>query len=421
MWRYGLKLLLFALVFIAIVPRSTVLINDKWQAIGFTVSEHQFDYIGWEINAIAAKLRQVVSGQRVASDAAARTQHVREYMADLARAQTLEAQIAAIYSNPAISNPDLESAALQEQRDALRADLQRRQSKVEAILEQQVTTILLDEGFGIMGQLLPPVSMRFTQVPTLLVASPRDSIRMETSINLYALPIDEQAALEAAIDTRYDVSAIIVPLGGIALYPAMITETTSIPFAVETFAHEWLHHYLFFFPLGVSYFTGDSFAGEARIINETTADLFGKEIGRLVLERYYPDLVPPPATNDAAVTPPAETDPDVFDFAAEMNETRVTVDQLLAIGAVDEAEMYMQERERFFFDNGVPIRKINQAFFAFYGGYQAGGGFAGAGGEDPIGPAVRAVREQSASLHDFVLQMRSITTGEQLLERAASE
>ena len=56
-----------------------------------------------------------------------------------------------------------------------------------------------------------------------------------------------------------------MPLGGIALYPSMVLETASIPAALDTISHEWLHHYLFFFPLGLEYFTGDSFVGETRM------------------------------------------------------------------------------------------------------------------------------------------------------------
>ena len=56
----------------------------------------------------------------------------------------------------------------------------------------------------------------------------------------------------------------------------MILETSSIQFVAETFAHEWLHHYLFFYPLGLNY----DFTGETRIINETTASLFGKEMSQ---------------------------------------------------------------------------------------------------------------------------------------------
>lgn len=416
-WRHGLKLILFAVLFIALFPSSTVLRGDLTIQIGFRVSAYQFDYIGWTLGAIGAKAEQTLLGQHPFLDEAARSQFVRDYFADLSTAQQLERDIAAVYADPDAVDPAQQTASLQLERDALRADLQHRQSTAEAILEGQVAAILVEQGFGVGGQLLPPLAMRFTQVPNLLVVSPRDTIRFETSINIVPLPIDETVALEAEIDATYDVSSLIVPLGGIALYPAMIYETTSLSFAIETFAHEWLHHYLYFFPLGLSYFTGDAFAGDARRINETTADLFGKEMAQLVSARYYPELLPPdlPEQPRQSTPPAAPPDPDAFDFGAEMHETRVRIDALLATGDVEAAEMYMAERQRFFHENGFRLRKLNQAFFAFYGGYQAGGGIAGAGGADPIGPAVQAVRQQSPSLQAFILHMRPITDLEGLL------
>lgn len=418
-WRwyrqYGWKLALFAVLFVAFVPRSTLVLNDLSTAIGFRVSEYQFDYIGWELGAIAAKAEQTLFGQHPFIDETARSQFVRDYFTDLQQAQQLEGQITAIFTDPNVADPVVETANLQVERDTLRINLRQRQTTAEAILEGQVAAVLVAEGFGLAGQLLPPMAMRFSEVPNLLVVSPRDEIRFEVSINLVPLPIDQAAALEDELDERYDVASLIVPLGGIALYPAMIYETASLPAAIETFAHEWLHHYLYFFPLGLSYFTGDAFAGEARRINETTADLFGKEMARLVLARYYPDLLPPEPSRQTTPQPdPIQPEPDAFDFGAEMNATRVRVDELLAAGEVAAAEAYMVERQRFFFENGYRLRKLNQAFFAFYGGYQAGGG-GGAAGTDPIGPAVRAVREQSLSLHDFVLNMRPITELDGLL------
>jgi hypothetical protein len=60
----------------------------------------------------------------------------------------------------------------------------------------------------------------------------------------------------------------------------------------------------------------------------------------------------------------------------------------------------MEERRQLFWENGYLIRKLNQAYFAFHGAYADAPG--GAAGEDPVGPAVRALREQSDSLADFV-------------------
>lgn len=408
-----------SLLLLFLLQRSVVPVGQVWAAAAIAVREHQFDYVGWELDALSAKLGAALFGLHPFMDEAARADYVRAYLADLARAQALDSEINAAFSDPAVADPQAATASLRAERDTLRADLRARQTLAESILEGQVSAVLVEQGFGLAGQVLPPVSMRFTQVPNLLVVSPRDEIRFDVSINLDPLPVDQIAALEAEIEAARDVSALIVPLGGIALYPAMILETPSVGWAADVFAHEWLHHYLFAFPLGLAYFSGEGFAGETRTINETTASVFGGELGRLVLARYYPDLLPPePAAPDPDAPPPP---PPAFDFGAELDRTRRRVDELLAAGAVEAAEAYMEERRQEFHANGYPIRRLNQAFFAFYGGYQAGsGGTPGAGGDDPTGPAIEALRAASPSLRDWIVTMRGITTRAKLLAAAAA-
>jgi len=154
-------------------------------------------------------------------------------------------------------------------------------------------------------------------------------------------------------------------------------------------------------------------------MNETTASIVGTEIGNLVMQRYYPELVVASkpslqlASGKQASTHPDGNDPQ-FDFRAEMHTTRVTVDAMLAEGKIDEAEAYMEARRKIFWQNGYAIRKLNQAFFAFHGAYADIPG--GAAGEDPVGPAVRTLREKSASLADFVNRIAWMTTFEQLQE-----
>jgi hypothetical protein len=412
--RFGIALLLMSVFFIAVFPSSTIVYREVWQLVSARTVPLHFDFITWELEALRAKTEQSLFGQHAYMTETNRVQFVRDYMADLRHAQDLDAQITNAYLDPSIADAASMTSILRAERDSLREDLAQRQSIAEAILEGQVATVLVEEDFGIMGQLWPPMSMRFTGMPKLLVTSPRDEIRMENSIVLDPIPIDEMSALEDELIQEYEISALVVPLGGIALYPAMINESSNLAFTIETYAHEWLHHYLYFHPLGWSYFTGDAFAGEARIVNETTADLFGKEIAALVIARYYPEL-PLPQLPTYMPASPLEPEPNAFDFAGEMNETRVRIDNLLAEGQVDEAEAYMEERRVFFYENGFRIRRLNQAFFAFYGGYQAGGGMAGAGGADPIGPAVIAIRRQSSSIYDFVMSLQEVTSREELL------
>jgi hypothetical protein len=107
-----------------------------------------------------------------------------------------------------------------------------------------------------------------------------------------------------------------------------------------------------------------------------------------------------------------------FDFRAQMHETRITTDALLAEGKIEEAEAYMEQRRLVFLQNGYLLRKINQAYFAFHGAYADSPG--GAAGQDPVGPAVRALREQSESLADFIKTISWMWKFEQL-QKAVSQ
>jgi hypothetical protein len=155
-------------------------------------------------------------------------------------------------------------------------------------------------------------------------------------------------------------------------------------------------------------------------MNETTASITGGEVGTYVLKKYYPELTTPSSTsslslaslNEPTLPSSGSTDTAPFDFRAEMHETRVTADKLLAEGKIKEAEAYMEQRRQVFWQNGYLIRKLNQAYFAFYGAYADVPG--GAAGEDPVGPAVRALRAQSKSLADFVNTIARMTSFQQL-------
>ena len=109
-------------------------------------------------------------------------------------------------------------------------------------------------------------------------------------------------ALENKVDQSLDVSSLVVGIGGIGLYPTMVMETTDINGLAEVVAHEWVHNYLFLHPLGFSYMNSP----ELRTMNETVASIAGKELGRAVVARYYPEFLPPEAAPCQPVNQPGE-------------------------------------------------------------------------------------------------------------------
>jgi hypothetical protein len=244
--------------------------------------------------------------------------------------------------------------------------------------------------------------------------SERSVIQQIANISVQpTLTLDDQIELEDEVAESLDVSTLVVPIGGVGVYPTMVTETTDLRWMLETIAHEWAHNYLTLRPLGINYSTTPAL----RTMNETTASIVGNEIGSYVVQSHYPELLvsqPDPSlvSFDEATLPSPELEDPPFDFRAEMRETRVTADKLLAEGKIEEAETYMEQRRQFLWENGYLLRKLNQAYFAFHGAYADSPG--GAAGEDPVGPAVRALREQSDSLADFINTIAWMTSFEQL-------
>ena len=134
-----------------------------------------------------------------------------------------------------------------------------------------------------------------------------------------------------------------------------------------------------------------------------------------MLKRWYPERVPEPVIEKGETIAPAVKEPaeEAFNFRREMRETRVKVDELLLEGEIVEAETYMEQRRAFFWENGYQIRKINQAYFAFYGAYNDVPG-GGAAGNDPVGPAVQSLRASSPNLFEFVRRIQRVRSFEEL-------
>ena len=366
----------------------------------------QFDFAGWEMEALSDKLAHSLVAPQRYMDEPSRHNFFLDYLGLVSDIQHLEWEIHRAYTDPEVKDPDVATVELRTQLTELRRAEEARQPLAEAILEEQTACILVDEGFGMLGQELPPISAHFTPLPLLLVVSPRDHIEKIFSLCLrHGLDAAQREGIEEQVDISHDVSSLVTGIGGLSAYPAMLLESGSLNWVAEVAAHEWTHHYLTPRPLGWNY----DAAPETRTINETVASIVGKEAGRQMVGRYYPELLPsePEPTSEETEKEAPPPPPPVFDFRAEMRETRIQVDELLAQGKIEEAETYMEERRQEFVEQGYYIRKLNQAYFAFHGAYADKPGAAGA---DPIGPAVQELRARSPDLHTFVARVARVTT-----------
>ncbi len=275
-------------------------------------------------------------------------------------------------------------------------------------------SILNEFGLTFVGQPLPPIFYHVTPLPWALIVSPRNKIAEVADISLQTdLGVEDHIHLEDQVSSALDLSTLVVPVGGVGTYPTMVAQTGDLNWLAEVVSHEWTHNYLTLHPLGVLYLESP----ELQTMNETTANIVGKEIGAAVIARFYPEPVPPEPTAPVQSNENAASAP-VFDFQKEMHNTRVQVDSLLSEGKVEEAERYMEERRQVFWDHGYAIRKLNQAYFAFYGSYADVP--IGPAGEDPVGAAVRELRRRSSSLAEFVHRMAGLTSFQALQTLLAS-
>lgn len=406
--RYtGIVLVLLALALL--VQRESPPPQDVRARLDHLSASKTFDFFSWETRALTRKMVYGLLAPYRFMDDEDQARFVLAYLDDVREAGRLAGEIDRFYTDPEVDDPDAASLETRRTHDALRAKLSRHGPIAEGILESQVSAVLAEGGFGALAWILPPVSGTFTPLPHILVISPRDSIESFYQQQLVAgLTAAEQVDLEERITgSLTDYAAYITNIGGLAAYPAMLLESSSIDWVTDVTAHEWAHHFLTFRPLGWNYMKH----GETRTINETTASLLGDWAGQEIMLRFYLPLFEPdkPLPNPMVVETTEDGRPveQGFDFRAEMHHTRVTVDRLLEEGKVKEAEWYMEAQRRYFVAQGYRLRRLNQAYFAFHGAYAS---TPGAAGSDPIGPLVREVWALSDTPSSFLREIASVVS-----------
>ena len=279
---------------------------------------------------------------------------------------------------------------------------ERLRPKAEEAIESEVSATLIDEGLGSrFGLIFPPVDLRFTEPPTLLIISPRDRIHYQEGVLLDPeIPVFERDELEKEVLASYDLSALVDNIAGLGTYPAMVSDQYTPRTIARTSVHEWLHHYFFFHPLGRNRLSST----EMFTLNETAADLAGRELGDVVFARMGGDL----SISPSRYAPAEDRDPH---FTREMRGTRREAEALLAEGKVDEAEELMRDGWWRLAIRGYGLRKLNQAYFAFRGSYAES-----PGSLSPIGDELEELRALLPDIGAFVRSVASVGNHEELLE-----
>ena len=413
-------LLFLAILFILSQTKAEIQLSKPIDQIRpYTIGE-QFDFITWTLNAFWDKFSAASMNWQNILPQENYKPIVFSYLQNQQALNQHEQWINTYYADPNGSISEDQFKQINAKYLTFKQNQGMLEPVYENILAEQIRTILHQNNLTIGNQVFPPVLFRDADLPYALILSPRDHI--EQIVNLSLLPdlsLEKMIALENRIESELDVSALVVPVGGIGTYPTMIMRTTNFTYTTEVIQHEWTHNFLTLRPLGLNYETNP----ELRTINETTASISGKELGNDLLAAYYPEFLPQlveapvqeeqtQAEEDEQIEEQPLVEEPTFDYRAEMHETRVKVDELLADEKIEQAETYMEERRLFFWENGYQIRNLNQAYYAFYGAYADQPG--GAAGNDPVGEAVRNYRAQSGSLNEFLRSIAWVTSFTQL-------
>ncbi len=408
MYRYKIGLLFITLLILFTLLSGCVGSSEFDRQVGEITKPYRFQLAKWEFQTLTGEIGDFFTGGDKTDNA---TKEILNYFNNAAKIGALEYTVNAM-STGNYSAGDINH--VQNELDELRQQNAARRAATEKALEGQVREALSQQGiYNPLDRYIkikvgfPPVKIHLGNPPNLLIISPRDMIENIKEVQLLPeMSLEDMEKIEDEVD-KLGVSSVVEGLGGLSTYPSYILNDTSLQFTVETAVHEWIHQYLAFTPLGFRYVLDEAGIrpdNDIATINETVADIIGKEIGDEIYQKYAP-----PETGQSPSPPTSQP---AFDFNKEMREIRVAVDNYLAQGEIDQAEAFMEQKRQYLAENGYYIRKLNQAYFAFHGTYADT-----PTSSSPIGAELSQLREQSASLKDFLDSAAGITSQDELIKK----
>ena len=390
-----------ALLTLSAFGRDSLGLNPAEEA----AAAYRHDLVAWHIANFPSKwIHRIVTALpwNSRSEMDKRLQ-IEEFFGIAERASGIRSEIEGVVAGAArgagtdVGKLEAELEQLTARRNELRND-------VEETLEAVISAVIVEEGFASWGEFMfPPVDVRLTDLPKLLVTSPRDVIFRTHEVLLDSrIKVSERDEVEAKLLDEVNLAALVLNIGGVATYPASVPRARPLRWTLQTSAHEWLHHYFYFKPLGQNLHSSRNM----RILNETMADIAGREIGDRAFRRLGGTIDQSPPVNVEASPEMDQTLEEAggFEFRPEMRRTRLRVDELLADGRIEEAEAYMEQRRILFVENGFFIRKLNQAFFAFNGTYAES-----PASTSPIGGELREYNTLVPDLGDFITGIAGVS------------
>lgn len=250
---------------------------------------YSYDLVSWHLSNFYTKWTQralrFLPGNGLSNSE--ESENLIEYFAlgeQLARLQVQVRQLSASPDGPDPSTLEV----LEEELKSLRGKRRAFRPDAEETIESAISHVAGEHDLDVLGVFVfPPVDVRLTEPPKVLVTSPRDRIeRSDDALVDAHVTLGEREAIERRVLDDNNLAGIVLDIGGVATYPASVNDTQGLRDTLRTAAHEWLHHYFFFKSLGQSMFD----TAEMQIINETVAGIVGDEIGDIAFQHLRAEL-----------------------------------------------------------------------------------------------------------------------------------
>ena len=365
-------LLLILIIFVTQSPDVKQFTN-----INLAAGEHSFSIIGWELKHLPEKWIHKVWTQIPGNK------------------PTLEEKITLIDEYFELTQSINLLYQQNQPPKKLNYDKELLRSRVEQSIETAISETALNEDLDIMwGFIFPPVDIKLGSPPGIIVTSPKNELKLTNSkIVDGQLTNSQRNVIEQKFEKLEYSSALVDNIAGLGTYPAIVSDQNSLKEIFNTAAHEWLHNYWLFHPLGRNMWKST----EMYTINETAANIAGDEIGIKAYELLFGKI---PETNNVS------SKKQDF-FFQTMKETRVQTEKFLKSGKISEAEDYMEKQRVLINSNGYNIRKINQAYFAFRGKYGDS-----PASNTPIYSQLVELRQNCLTLGEFITKISKISSYE---------
>jgi len=222
---------------LVLLGSSNIAFGDRIERVRSFTRGIEFDYLGWTGDAIALKFINSSQGISRYIEPDSQIKLTYDYLNLISGIHQKERELQVLFADPTINDPLAASEEIKSDLSHLYTQRGLLAPFSEEVLQRQMRAVIADLKIGPGRQPFPPVLYHNTPLPKALIVSPRDVIKQEADISLIpVLSLEEQVSLEEKVDSELDLSSLVVPIGGVGVYPTMVA-TFKVPSEKNMFIH----------------------------------------------------------------------------------------------------------------------------------------------------------------------------------------